>query len=147
MFNNYTQPFMGYPNMSRPQPQPQMFSEQYMPQQNYIKPQILQGKTVDNIEVVKATDIPLDYSISYFPIADGSAIVTKQLMPDGTSKTMIYKPTEQDEKITKYITSEELENIMNDYQPAGFKELRDEVKNLKRQIRDIADDVKDKKGD
>lgn len=45
------------------------------------KPFNLQGKVIDNLEVVKATDILLDGSVNYFPLADGSAIATKQLLP------------------------------------------------------------------
>lgn len=33
----------------------------------------------------------MDGSVSYFPVADGSAIVSKQLQTDGTSKIQIYK--------------------------------------------------------
>ena len=47
---------------------------------------LLNGKSVDSLDVVKAMDIPLDGSISYFPLTDGSAIVSKQLQNDGTSK-------------------------------------------------------------
>ena len=56
---------------------------------------LLNGKSVDSLDVVKAMDIPLDGSISYFPLTDGSAIVTKQLQMDGTSKTVVYKPIEE----------------------------------------------------
>ena len=77
------------------------YTNQYMPtnytpyyQREMYQPRPvvgIQGKTIDNIEVVKAIDIPLDGSISYFPLADGSAIVSKQLQQDGTSKIIIYK--------------------------------------------------------
>ena len=86
--------FYGYqPNYQRQYPQ-------YMPQQPIYQQPVsqimqqpssgIQGKSVDSIEVVRAMDIPLDGSISYFPLADGSAIVSKQLQQDGTSKTIIY---------------------------------------------------------
>lgn len=89
MFNNFN-PYNPYYQQQRfqYQPQPQMYNQD---QQNSIyrqsTPQGLQGKVVDNIEVVKAMDIPLDGSTSYFAIADGSAIVTKQLQQDGTSNS------------------------------------------------------------
>ena len=84
MYNNmyyqfYRGPFV-QPQTYQPQPQPT-----YQPQQ----PVGIQGKTVDSLEVVKAMDIPLDGSVSYFPLVDGSAIETKQLQQDGTSKTII----------------------------------------------------------
>lgn len=65
--------------------------------QNYKQPSItgLQGKVVDSLDVVKATDIPYDGSVSYFPLTDNSAIITKQLQQDGTSKVVIYKPITQ----------------------------------------------------
>ena len=59
-------------------------------------PNGLLGKAVESVDVVKAMDIPLDGSISYFPLTDGSAIVSKQLQTDGTSKVIIYKPTEEE---------------------------------------------------
>ena len=54
-------------------------------------PMILQGKAVDSIDVVKAMDVPLDGSITYFPKTDGTTIFTKQLQPNGTSKVNIYE--------------------------------------------------------
>lgn len=106
----------------------------------------LQGKIVDSIDVVKAMDIPLDGSISYFPITDGTAIVTKQLQSDGSSKTIVYKPIEGVEETnqTIYITSEELENKMKDFSVKEVKDIKDELKLIKREIRDIKDDIKEK---
>ena len=91
-------------------------------------------------------DIPLDGSISYFPITDGTAIVTKQLQTDGSSKTIIYKPIEgvEEAKQTTYITSEELENKMKDFSVKEVKDIKDELKLIKREIRDIKDDIKEK---
>lgn len=55
-----------YPQFSQPQPQyTQPNTQQFMPQ-TPVQTVGLQGKSVDSIEVVKATDIPLDGSISYF---------------------------------------------------------------------------------
>ena len=70
--------------IATPQYQPQATDYMGQMQNTYQKPLGLQGKTVDNIEVVKATDIPLDGSISYFPLVDGSSIITKQLMQEST---------------------------------------------------------------
>ena len=88
---------------------------------------ILNGKQVDSIDVVKAMDIPLDGSISYFPLADGTAIVTKQLQTDGTSKTVIFKPVDE-EKTTVTITrnSTTLATIkMNDWKNSQNISLKD----------------------
>ena len=111
--------------------------------QLYKQPLGLQGKSVDSIEVVKAMDIPLDGTVSYFPIADGSAIVTKQLQPDGTSKTVVYKPSEVDgfDKLPKYVTIDELDEKIKNIDTS--KEVKDDIKMLKRQIKDITNELKD----
>lgn len=139
-FNPYYQ--QQYQRQYNPQayqfnPQSEQFQQ---PQTAYRQPSpILQGKSVDNIDVVKAMDIPLDGSISYFPIADGSAIVTKQLQQDGTSRTIVYKPIEGEEiKIPKYITPEELDEAIKKIDNNPIKE---DIKAMKRQIKDLHEDL------
>lgn len=133
------------PQMQRmqQQPQPQIQPEmQFNQQPIYRQPTGLQGKSVDNVEVVKATDIPLDGSISYFPLTDGSAIVTKQLQQDGTSKTIIYRPSDEKEEknLPKYITVDEFDKAIK---KIDNSDLKDELKTIKRQIKDITEDIKD----
>lgn len=119
---------------------------QTYPQNTQTYPQAslgLQGKLVDSIDVVKAIDIPLDGSISYFPIVDGSLIVTKQLQKDGTSRTIIYKPVEQEaEKKVDYITSAEFEKRIAE----NTESFAEDLKNVKRQLRDINDEIKKLRG-
>lgn len=133
------------PQMQRmqQQPQPQIQPEmQFNQQPIYRQSTGLQGKSVDNVEVVKATDIPLDGSISYFPLTDGSAIVTKQLQQDGTSKTIIYRPSDEKEEknLPKYITVDEFDKAIK---KIDNSDLKDELKTIKRQIKDITEDIKD----
>ena len=109
---NYN-PYYGQQNYTQPRYQP--IEPQYLSQQ----PKGLLGKSVDSVDVVKAIDIPLDGSVSYFPLTDGSAIVTKQLQMDGTSKIMVYKPIIEQREEVKTISYEE------------FEELRKEVKIVK----------------
>lgn len=107
----------------------------------------LQGKQIDSLDVVKATDIPLDGSVSYFPLADGTAIATKQLMQDGTSKIVIFKPTDNGKAIEqpKYITENDLMAQLNDFNNKDIKDIKDELKSLKKKIRDITDELEEKK--
>lgn len=129
---------MQQPSLQQPiQPMPS-----YTPQPVTPIIQGLQGKSVDSIDVVKAMDIPLDGTISYFPLTDGSAIVTKQLQSDGSSKTIIYKPIESNEKeeVPKYITNEQLEEAIK---KIDNKDLKEEIKVIKRQIKDITNDIRD----
>ncbi len=132
MFNSYNQNpyFNPYFNPQQPQPVAPM----------KYNAGGLQGKSIDNLEVVKAMDIPLDGSISYFPLVDGSAIVTKQLQQDGTSKITIFKPIEAEEaSAVKYATIEDIENRINNIKMPDTKPLQDEIKTLKKQIRILLD--------
>ena len=101
----------------------------------------LQGKTVDSVDVVKATDIPLDGSVSYFPFVDGSAIATKNIQTDGTSKITVYKtmPEENDVPQPKYVTENELKKEIN---KIDFSEFKDKFKEIDRKIEDLSDDIK-----
>lgn len=68
-------------------------------------------------------------------------IITKQLMMDGTSKTVIYKPITEPEE-----TSEKPEYLTVDDFNKKIKEVssfKDEIKTIKRQIEDLTEDVKD----
>ena len=128
-----------------PQYQPQATDYMNQMQNTYQKPLGLQGKTVDNIEVVKATDIPLDGSISYFPLVDGSSIVTKQLMQDGTSRMIVYKPVETTPKANTteskeiYVTEKQLEEKLKTF---NNEELKQEIEKLKKQIKDLTSNSK-----
>ena len=131
-------PYIQQP-ITTPQYQPQTTDYMQSIQPTYQKTISLQGKSVDNIEVVKATDIPLDGSVSYFPLVDGSAIVTKQLQPDGTSRMIVYKPieTQQPKPVEvqeTYITEKELDEKLS---KLDNTELKEEIEKMKKQIRDL----------
>ena len=152
-YNGYMQPQIPrYNNQmnfnAQMQPNMQQNVPNYNPQPVAPVVQGLQGKTVDSIDVVKAMDIPLDGSISYFPLTDGSAIVTKQLQQDGTSKTMIYKAVDNiDTSKPNYVTIDELQEQLKNVNSKELKDIKDDIKNIKREIRDISYDIKDKKED
>lgn len=160
-YNPYS-PYYGYNNYNQqsqqiPKQNPQMFKPQ--------NPVSLQGKVVDSLDVVKATDIPYDGSISYFPLTDGSAIITKQLQQDGTSKVLVYKPileneteknkpkyiTENDFKEqlkdmdSRYVTENDLKDRIKDVNSKDLKDIKEDIKVLKRKLEDITDDMKYKK--
>ena len=136
--------YMQQPNVT-PQYQPQATDYMSQMQNAYQKPLGLQGKTVDNIEVVKATDIPLDGSISYFPLVDGSSIITKQLQADGTSKMIVYKPAETTPKANTteskeiYVTEKQLEEKLKTF---NNEELKEEIEKMKKQIKDLMTNTK-----
>ena len=51
------------------------------------------GKIVESVDIVKATDIPMDGNMYYFPTADGSSIYTKRWLPNGQTQVLAFKPT------------------------------------------------------
>lgn len=161
-YNSYNpyNPYNPYYNYTQQSQQvPRQNPQTYKLQTNIV----LQGKVVDSLDVVKATDIPYDGSISYFPLTDGTAIITKQLQQDGTSKMVIYKPISDNEKesvkyITendlekqlkdmdsKFITGDDLKDQLKNINSKDIKDLKEDVKTLKRKLEDIADDLKYKK--
>lgn len=154
IYNPYGNPYLNY--NQQPQLQTSMLRQnQYRPQNS------LQGKVVDSLDVVKATDIPYDGSVSYFPLTDGTAIITKQLQQDGTSKVVIYKPmieNEENKYITetdlekqlkdmdnKFITEDNLRDQLKNVNSKDIKDLKEDMKILKRKLEDITDDLKYKK--
>lgn len=152
---NYQSNFQPYYNMGMPNYntyQPPVGAQVAQPIQTPIQQPIgkiqpisqmyIQGKSVDSIDVVKAMDIPLDGTISYFPLTDGSAIVTKQLQENGASKTIIYKPVEEKdiEPKNKYITLEEFNKA---FEKLDLNVYDDDIKSIKRKINDVMEDIKD----
>ena len=137
MYNNY-----GY----NPYYQPQRFQNvdqqsmvtTYQPPIQMTKSTTLLGKSVDNIDVVKATDIPLDGSSSYFPLTDGSAIVSKQLQNDGTSKIIVYKPVKEDKKETiQFATLDDIQEAVGNIDLNDIQDLKDEIKEIKKQLKEL----------
>lgn len=120
--------FSQYPQYFQPQPQTnpymqrmenlQQFQQALQPQ---VQPQMQNqfatlGKMVDSIDIVKATDIPMDGNAYYFPKADGSEVYMKRWLSNGTTETTVYKPildTENTQTIT--LSSEQEKSVYEDF--------------------------------
>ena len=135
-YNPFNSPYYGQQPINRPQPVEMSIPQQNIPTMQLNRQNGLLGKSVDNIEVVKAIDIPLDGSISYFPIADGSAIVTKQLQQDGTSRIIVYKPM-QNKDTPKYVTVEELNKQLREIDLDEVSDLKEELENIKKEMKEL----------
>ena len=141
MFNNYGyNPYypqqQRFQNVEQPNQQPMMTT--YQPPIQLTKPTTLLGKAVESIDVVKATDIPLDGSVSYFPLTDGSAIVSKQLQNDGTSKIVVYKPAKEDKKEEiQFATLDDLQEAIGEIDLSDIQDLKEEIKDIKKQLKDL----------
>lgn len=145
-YNPYMNRFYGQQQANMPQPIDLPMQQQNTPQMALNRQNILYGKQVDSLEVVKAIDIPLDGSISYFPLANGSAIVTKQLQQDGTSKITIYEPKTQKDDI-KFATIEDVDKRLEKMDFSEIDDLKDELSDLKKELKDIKNKLKTKKED
>lgn len=83
---NLMNPQQQYMNYFQQMQQP---LQQSMQQQLPLN-QLSTGKIVDGIEMVKATDIPIDGNNYYFPKADGSEVYSKRWLQDGRTEINTY---------------------------------------------------------
>lgn len=71
---------------------PQMNSQPLQNQFNNLQPVGLKGRMVVKEEDITAGEIPMDNSLSLFPLTDYSCIYAKQWQPNGTITTVKYVP-------------------------------------------------------
>lgn len=86
---------MPYPtpyNLMNPQQQYMNYFQQMQQpiQQQLPINQLSTGKIVDGIEMVRATDIPIDGNSYYFPKADGSEVYSKRWLQNGSTEINTY---------------------------------------------------------
>ena len=96
MNNNYQMP-MQNPYMDR-MAQLQQYQQSLQPTQMPGANQQMNviGKIVDSMDVVKATDVPMDGNMYYFPKADGTEIFSKQWLSNGQTRILTFKPVLED---------------------------------------------------
>ena len=134
--NNYYQPpkNMGVPNYQQPIYQQPMYQ---VPISQPTSSGLL-GKLVDSVDVVKSMDIPLDGSVSYFPLTDGTAVVSKQLQADGTSKTTIYRPINEEQvELPKYATLDDIKKEIEKIDLSEIDDLKEEIRDLKKDLKSL----------
>jgi hypothetical protein len=83
----------------------------------------IQGKMVSDFETVKATETPLDGSVTYFPLVSGEYIYTKFLnMNTGCSDYSVYK------KVVEEQSEQKEEFDIKAYFDEKFENLKQELK-------------------
>ena len=121
----YQQPYMQNPYMQR--------MENLQQFQQAIQPQIPQqqftplGKIVDSVDIVKATDIPMDGNMYYFPKADGSEIFGKQWLANGQTRILTFKASLDEEGNNLSSEEEKLKFALSDEFTDAFKGMFDTV--------------------
>ena len=99
MNNNYQTPTQNpyMERMAQLQQYQQSLQQPIVPTQTPVSNQMSAlGKMVDSIDVVKATDIPMDGNTYYFPKADGTEVYCKQWLQNGTTRILTFKPVFED---------------------------------------------------
>ena len=99
MNNNYQMPMQNpyMDRMAQLQQYQQSLQQPIVPTQTPVSNQMSAlGKMVDSIDVVKATDIPMDGNAYYFPKADGTEVYCKQWLQNGTTRILTFKPVFED---------------------------------------------------
>ena len=85
------------------------------------------GKIVDSIDVVKATDIPMDGNAYYFPKADGTEVYCKQWLQNGTTRILTFKPVFEDNTNNVSSDTEKLKISISDEFTEAFMNRFDEL--------------------
>ena len=122
MTSNY-----GYPQYNNPY---QNYYSQMQSQQSNAMNNQQMFKLVDSLDVVKATDIPIDGNWYYFPKADGSNIYSKRWLPNGTTQILTYKPICESDTSNSMSNSTESVIRANDELTRAFMERFDRIEKL-----------------
>lgn len=94
------QQYPGWAGQFQPIQQPMYQQSQPMWQpaaNNMVRPmQQVTGRTVASATEITPNEVPMDGSMSLFPLSDGSAIIGKRWGADGSISTVTFVPEKQD---------------------------------------------------
>ena len=129
MNNMYAQPNNPYADrMNFLQNYQQSLQQPIVPTQTPVSNQMTTlGKMVDSIDVVKATDIPMDGNAYYFPKADGTEVYCKQWLQNGTTRILTFKPVLEDNPNNVSSDTEKLKIGLSDEVTDVFMKRFDEL--------------------
>lgn len=116
--------------------QPQYQNMYQMPQaptqtQNQFN---LLGKVVENADVVRTIDIPMDGQTYYFPKADGKMIYSKQWLSNGTTKMLSYLPQIDD-------LSADANNVSPNTLESQIKALNDAIERIEKSVDSLSEQI------
>ena len=130
MNNNYQTPTQNpyMERMAQLQQYQQSLQQPIVPTQTPVSNQMSAlGKMVDSIDVVKATDIPMDGNAYYFPKADGTEVYCKQWLQNGTTRILTFKPVFDDNTNNLSSDKEKLKIGLSDEVTEVFMKRFDEL--------------------
>lgn len=133
----YQQPMINYQPMERLAQLQQNYA-QTVPT-NYQQTQMAQhpmmglnGEIVDSIDVVKAKNVDMSGAVVYYPKADLTEIFTKQLQPDGTSRILTYRISQDMPKET--VQQSVSPDVLNEMFVQLRQDLLSEINGIKEMI-------------
>lgn len=91
-YSNFRDPYMASP----------MYG-QYTQRPAVQQPLSLNGMMVQSIETITADAVPMDGSAAFFPKQDLSEIYVKSWNPDGTIKTLTFRPIENSSPVNNNV--------------------------------------------
>ena len=132
MNNMYAQPNNSYADrVNFLQNYQQSLQQPIVPTQTPVSNQMSAlGKMVDSIDVVKATDIPMDGNTYYFPKADGTEVYCKQWLQNGTTRILTFKPVFDDNTNNVSTYTEKLKISLSEEFTDVFMKRFDELEKL-----------------
>ncbi|MBR5172903.1 MAG: hypothetical protein IKW14_05845 [Phascolarctobacterium sp.] len=89
------------------------------------------NKVVENIDMVKVADIPMDGNMYYFPKADGTEIYTKQFGIDGRTRILTFKP----------VLDENTNNLPNEEEKLKIDAFNDVLIGIQKDIKELTEKV------
>ena len=89
------------------------------------------SKVVENIDMVKVADIPMDGNMYYFPKADGTEIYTKQFGMDGRTRILTFKP----------VLDENPNNLPSEEEKLKIDAFNDVLLGIQKDIKELAEKV------
>lgn len=102
-----------------------MMQSQYSPQ--FFQQTNLFAKIVDSVDAVKATDVPMDGNIYYFPKADGTEIFGKQWLMNGQTQILTFRPVSEQELDSNSQSIEKAKFDLSDETIDTFMKRFDEI--------------------
>ena len=88
-------------------------------------------KVVENIDMVKVADIPMDGNMYYFPKADGMEIYSKQFMPNGQTRILTFRP----------FVNDEVDNPVSASEKAKYEEFNNVLMGIQNDIKTLTDKI------
>lgn len=123
-YQNYL-PQMNNAYMQQQNPYMERMQQYQMPQQQINQATMLSGRVVNKEEEIVASEIPMDGSISYFPVNGTNTIIGKKWNANGTIDSFVYMAQIDNEK-------EKANNLPNEDIKAletAFNEFREDIFN------------------